>query len=668
MRNINNILFLTLVLLLTSLGFSTAHAYDNFTIETYIVNINVLEENKLEIEEIIYADFIYDSHGIYREIETKGIMSRWIGDELVENKYNAIISDIYVENHKFKTSREGSYQTIKIGDIDKWINGMQKYHIKYTLDFGDDGIDEFDEFYLNVIGTGWNTNIKSVAISVTMPKEFNQDNIGISTGYVGESGSSIVKYETDGNNLTIHTTDALYPYQGMTLRIELPEGYFKNERLPFDWTKTFYYGVGGLVLLVALTWLIRGRDDKLYPTVEFYPPDDLPPAEVGYIIDGYVDTKDILSLLIYWADKGYIKIVETNNNDFYIIKLKSLKDNIDYYQDRLFIDLFKNKAKKDYKNLISAVSNNDSLTEFYRFLIEKQEKNEILTYVRVKDLHNVFYTTIENVKSKIRKKYTKKESGRIFTSKSIWAKVLSFIVCTWPIFFGNILIKSKVALYLEDAIMGGIFWCAVLMIFFIATDQLVARRKSMKQKSRKILFVIFGTLFVGLGYFSFIILADGKNDLLTGYVSVGATFLIALFAMFMQKRTDKINKLHEKILGLRMFLINAEQDRIEKLVYDNPDYFFNILSYAYALGVTDKWAKQFERIATRKPDWYVSSSTNNYFHTTTFTRNFTNNINTMKTTMTSKPSSSSSSSSGGGYSGGGGFSGGGGGGGGGGSW
>ena len=55
---------------------STAYAYDNFTIETYLVTINVNDDNTMDVEEIIYADFEYESHGIYRKIPIRGFFSR----------------------------------------------------------------------------------------------------------------------------------------------------------------------------------------------------------------------------------------------------------------------------------------------------------------------------------------------------------------------------------------------------------------------------------------------------------------------------------------------------------------------------------------------------------------------------------------------------------------
>ena len=48
--------------------------------------------------------------------------------------------------------------------------------------------------------------------------------------------------------------------------------------------------------------------------MEFYPPEGYNSAEVGFLYEGTADTKDIISLLIYLADKGYLKIEEISRN------------------------------------------------------------------------------------------------------------------------------------------------------------------------------------------------------------------------------------------------------------------------------------------------------------------------------------------------------------------
>lgn len=115
-----------------------------------------------------------------------------------------------------------------------------------------------------------------------------------------------------------------------------------------------------------------------------------------------------------------------------------------------------------------------------------------------------------------------------------------------------------------------------------------------------------------------------------------------------------------KIRGFRSFLEIAQKPQLEALVNENPEYFYNILPYTYALGVSKTWMSKFETIAMKAPDWYVGHSEFNM-------HDFYGFMDITMQTIENEASSSGSSSSRGSSSGGG-FSGGGSGGGGGGSW
>ena len=109
--------------------------------------------------------------------------------------------------------------------------------------------------------------------------------------------------------------------------------------------------------------------------------------------------------------------------------------------------------------------------------------------------------------------------------------------------------------------------------------------------------------------------------------------------------------------GFKKFIEVSESSRLKTLVEQDPQYFYNILPYAYLFGVSDKWIKKFESIIPLAPSWYRGTR---FSHTS-----FRNISNSMKTvSVPSAANGGISSKSGGG----GGFSGGGGGGGGGGSW
>ena len=126
----------------------------------------------------------------------------------------------------------------------------------------------------------------------------------------------------------------------------------------------------------------------------------------------------------------------------------------------------------------------------------------------------------------------------------------------------------------------------------------------------------------------------------------------------MPKRTPYGNEILGRIKGFRNFLETAEKDKLEEMVMQDPNYFYNILPYTYVLGVSDKWISKFESISLEAPNWYGGTSG---FDINSFGTFMNSTMTSAQSAMSSSPSSSSSSS-------GGGSSGGGSGGGGGGSW
>jgi len=136
------------------------------------------------------------------------------------------------------------------------------------------------------------------------------------------------------------------------------------------------------------------------------------------------------------------------------------------------------------------------------------------------------------------------------------------------------------------------------------------------------------------------------------------------FAPAMPRRTRRGVTARGWALGFEEFTERVESHKLEEDRRRNV--FESLLPYAMALGVAEKWARQFEGIyATgNAPGWYSGTRP---FHagitTAAFHRSLQNTLTQAAAPMQASPRSSGSSGSGGG-----GFSGGGGGGGGGGSW
>lgn len=572
MKNVKKIILFLLSLSILLCGGITAFAEDNHPYEPYYfthydVSVNVREDNTLEVTEKIDAYFNEERHGIYRTIPTFNTVRRADGSA---TSIRAKVRDIRVsENHS--VDRDLDYCSIRIGAEDSLVTGDHSYTISYQYVLGEDKNEDFDEFYYNIIGDQWDTYIDEVSFTITMPKEFDSSLLGFSTGDYGTVGTDTVEYTVDGNVISGRTTQGLAPYNALTIRTQLPDGYFYFNK-PLYYAKLAALVVIPLIALaVVLTlWSKFGRDKKVVKVVEFYPPEGMSSADVAYWYNGAIDNKSLVPLLIELANEGYVEIIEkdSKHGDFEIRRLKQSYDGPDSSKWLFFNGLFKYPGSK---------------------------------VVREDDLKEKFYVTL----AEISKKYNStKNRTKVFNKKSLLMRMTG-----WLVSIAGILLT----LFLSALIIGG-------------TEK---------------------TIFTAVG------------------VIIGICAFVLSF--FIRQRTDTGHQILQKIEGFKLFLETAEKERLETLVEDNPQYFYNILPYAYVLGVSDKWISKFEGIALEPAEWYSSSHP---FNTIMFYHFINRTIESSTRAMTSVPESQSSGGfSGGGFSGGGGgFAGGGVGGGGGGSW
>ena len=187
-KNYIKLLFVSFFLFLVfPLGVNASNGY---TIENYEVDIKVNENNVLNVKEVIDADFIYEKHGIIRNIPYKNTYYRT--GKTVETK--AKIRNLKV-NAPYSETKENGELKIKIGSASETITGNKQYVITYDYDVGDDNIEEYDDLYFNIIGTNWDTEIKNVNFKIEMPKEFDETLVNFTVGRYGSTYYKDVKYE-----------------------------------------------------------------------------------------------------------------------------------------------------------------------------------------------------------------------------------------------------------------------------------------------------------------------------------------------------------------------------------------------------------------------------------------------------------------------------------------
>ena len=671
---------------------NSLYASRDYVIDKYDINIIVNENNTFDITETITAYFNVSKHGIFRTIPLKNTIVRLDGTTSTNRTQ---VSNISVDN-EFKKIRENDKYKLQIGSKDHTLIGEQKYVIKYTYNLGKDPMNNYDELYYNIIGNEWDTVIGNITFSITMPKDFDSSKLGFSSGIKGSIDNSKVIYNVNGNKITGSYNGILDVGEALTARCELPEGYFVDAKLDINKIDYLMFFVPIIFLVISiLLWNIFGRDDQIIETIEFYPPEGLNSLDVGFLYKGKAENKDVTSLLIYLANKGYLEIsnkkIELNadkinlnqesrnnaNKKIMILqnKINELKESnpsspkIKYYENML--DIYKNidtPINYEQYGLKSSINN---INKKNKFLIRKLKDYDgtnlheqwfmegLFEYNRkeVTDsmLYNNFYITNNRILHTINNEQNK---NKVFEKSSLNKKIFiilmiiaSYCLITIPPIFT----------YGEQEIL--IFALAFPAIGFTA---LLGMLFGDIPISVKIFGVFWGLGFGGIPWLITVLpaLMQDMSYLICYIIGLLCIGVMILVIKYLPKRTKYGNEMLGKLKGFKNFLETVEKEKLESLVMENPNYFYDILPYTYVLGISDKWIKKFESISLQAPSWYDSS---NSFNISSFNRFINSTMTSAQGAMTSSPSSSSGGSSSGGSSGGG-SSGGGSGGGGGGSW
>ena len=101
-----------------------------------------------------------------------------------------------------------------------------------------------------------------------------------------------------------------------------------------------------------------------------------------------------------------------------------------------------------------------------------------------------------------------------------------------------------------------------------------------------VLFLVFAALNLVFAFNNLYVL------LLIGVASI-VTLVTFILCPLVEYRNVEGKKMLGRLLGLKKYIELAEKDKMEKLVKDNPDLYYQVLPYAYVLGVSDEWIDKF---------------------------------------------------------------------------
>jgi Predicted membrane protein (DUF2207) len=316
-------------------------------IDHITVDLTASRDGTLTVVETIAYDFgVVPKHGIIRVIP-----DRVRFDKHHDRRYPITVTSVTASagaSAKRSVSQHGADLQIKIGDAKKTVSGPVTYVISYTVRGAFDRFPDHDELTWNAVGTEWSVPVDGVTVQLRAPAPVTR--VACETGYTGSrlpcTRSAVA---AAGATTADYTQDDLGSNQGVTIVAAMARDSVTNVGpiLAKHWTTDQGFAltrgtIGGagalLVILVGGLWFLVwrvGRDrryvggatdavfgnpsgsttrvgvfeDHTTP-VEYTPPDDLRPGQIGTLVDEVAGPLDVSATIVDLAVRKYLKIEE----------------------------------------------------------------------------------------------------------------------------------------------------------------------------------------------------------------------------------------------------------------------------------------------------------------------------------------------------------------------
>lgn len=360
-------------------------------IKNFNVDLNANKDSSIKVVEEIEYDFEgLDRHGIFRYIP---LYSK-VGD-----LYRVIkLTDVEIKrdgkNEKYSVKIDKEQITFKIGDPDKTINGSHVYTVSYVAHNAvGSNFPDHDEIYWNATGNGWVVPIDRARVTIGTSFEVSRDDLICFTGYLGatdrnceiEENAVVANGLLENQGLTIVAVYPVNTFADTVLNKELPKTFaerffeviFKNLHLIF-----LFFNV--ILPLFLLNWYSKNKNKKKYgpPAVNFDLPEDESGKRIAPAIAGTIDTSklerdDVTATLFDLAIRKYIRleetkvkkkvlgVIDTEEKDQIIRKLKEKDEKMEDFEKKLFDRLFKDG---------DVVKTKDLQKDFYLTFQEMEEE------------------------------------------------------------------------------------------------------------------------------------------------------------------------------------------------------------------------------------------------------------------------------------------------------
>ncbi len=522
----------------------------------------IVDKNKVcHITEKITVTYERDgvNIGLSRNISKVNTITRVVdGKEYKKTYINtlnllSVTMDGVDEFHFLEES--GDYYYINIGADGDYKAGQHTYEIVYTYDMGEDFISDFDDFTFDIMDYGFASRVENFSATITLPSSFYESSeqlaemLSFRTNDFEAVDASALNMSVEGQTIRVNYQN-LSAENGFTLQLILPNGYFSTTYSP----NGVYIAttVIAVLVLVAVCFLLLYHKFQKHPlqTVEFYPPENFSTLDVARSYRAKLRSKDFSALIIEWASQKLVSIQVTGKSSLTLTKLADYPSESANESRRKECQLFNSLFLKG--DVVSG---------------DKKAFKKLPIFKAVKEL------------------YSRPKAAK---EKAFWLKFATCVLSVLPMLL--FIVWSTVMLNDNFPMLFLILFPILGVLIFTYTDMPMPLK------------IVWCLLFGGLPLICMNMFFYWVYDIyfllpITSVIMVLGICLSGLIKVFSEEELQA----RGKVLGFKKFLKFAELSRLEMLVSQDPEYYYNILPFCYVFDLTDKIEEKFKALNFDKP-------------------------------------------------------------------
>lgn len=444
-------------------------------------------------------------------------------------------SDITLNNKNVSSSKYSNATWVSLPDISGFVG---EYVATFDFRINDVVSMVGEKLTLELpLLSGFEYPVESVNLTVMMPGVV-ESRPTFKSIYHQDSIESILAITVNNNLINGLITTTLKDRETLSMSMVVPEEMFSGVSTYVREGNPETVPMGVCAALAFLYWLLFLRTLPFLRTRRATAPEGITAGELGNRLT--LSGADLTMMVFTWAQLGYLSIQLEDSGRVLLRKRMDMGNERSSFEVKVFKLLFGNKTYTD------------ATGSAYARLADRVSRSVPGRKILLKGKHGSL-------------------------------KPMRILSCGVQLFCGvcfamNLL--SVTALQVIAAI--GLGALGALSAWFIQEGMF---RIHLRYKKPLVISLVLAAAWIGLSVWA--------GQWVLGLLSAGAQLLCGLAGAYGGRRTDLGRQNAGQILGLRSYYKNLSKEDINRLLKNDPEYFFNNISFAMALGVDKAFAQRF---------------------------------------------------------------------------